>query len=83
MPGNGVRADVTLLFVVVDDARLRQVVKDLEQLAPDAFWTVERLRRVRPVSLPDGCIQVGVAAAWGWRRRASSSPGVIAERLRE
>jgi hypothetical protein len=58
MSGDGLRGEVTILFVTVDDSRLRRVLSDLQELAPDAFWTVERLRSTHPIALPEGCVQV-------------------------
>ncbi|MDQ4057945.1 MAG: hypothetical protein M3124_02350 [Actinomycetota bacterium] len=45
-----------MAFVAVDDGRLPGILKDLEQHAPQAFWTVERLQTARAVQLPEGCI---------------------------
>ncbi len=58
LPGEGLRGAVTLLFVVVDVARVRELRSDLERLAPDAFWVVERLQTAHPSTLPQGYRQV-------------------------
>jgi uncharacterized protein YebE (UPF0316 family) len=63
MSGDGLRGEVTILFVTVEDSRLRRLLSDLEDLAPDAFWTVERLRSAHHMALPEGCVQVRGGAA--------------------
>ncbi|MBY5161302.1 DUF5698 domain-containing protein [Salsipaludibacter albus] len=58
-PAIGVRGDVTVLDVVVDDRVLPHIAVDLEREAPDGFLTVERLRRVRAVPFPTAMHAVG------------------------
>lgn len=55
----GISGRAALLLLVLDDARLRHLLADLRVLAPDAFWTVERLQRAQPSVLPPGYRQVG------------------------
>lgn len=64
-PGVGVRGEVTVLTVAVDDRVLPRLVRDLEVDAADGFVTIERLRQVRPVALPAPMHAVGA----GRRRR--------------
>lgn len=54
---DGVLGVVAVLTVAVDDRVLPRLTRDLDRLAPHAFLTVERLRDVRPTSLPDGMHQ--------------------------
>jgi uncharacterized protein YebE (UPF0316 family) len=79
----GPAGPVTLAFVDVDDARVPDLISSLQELVPDAFWTVHRLRRTHPVALPAGFVQAGVrarpiapwpAARAGLRALSSSSP---------
>jgi uncharacterized protein YebE (UPF0316 family) len=41
----GPSGPVTVTFLAVDDSRVPQVTVALERLVPDAFWTVQQLRR--------------------------------------
>jgi uncharacterized protein YebE (UPF0316 family) len=59
VPGSGPRGDVTVAFVAVDDGRLSTLVKTLTELAPEAFWTVERLKTARAGMTYPGWVQVG------------------------
>jgi hypothetical protein len=59
--------------------RLPRILKDLEQHAPEAFWTVERLKTTRPVRLPSGYVQVRDGIGFGllrtlWTPRQRSTP---------
>src|SRR5918992_11664 len=56
--GHGPLGEVTVAFVAVDDMRLARLTKDLRTLAPDEFWTVERLRSARAVREHNGWMQV-------------------------
>lgn len=47
LPAEAASGPATVLSIAVDDQRLPQLVADVERLAPEAFWTVERLRAVR------------------------------------
>lgn len=66
---DGVLGVVAVLTVAVDDRVLPRLTGDLDRLAPHAFRTVERLRDVRPTSLPDGMHQPHRRAVY--RRRPS------------
>jgi uncharacterized protein YebE (UPF0316 family) len=49
---DGVHGAVAILAVAVDERALGRLNHDLDQVAPDAFRTVERLRDVRTTALP-------------------------------
>lgn len=66
MPAQAASGPATVLSIAVDDRRLPQLVADVERLAPDAFWTVERLRAVRPA---------GPTGRRRQPRRADGGPG--------
>jgi uncharacterized protein YebE (UPF0316 family) len=66
--GVGPRGEVTVSFVAVDDKLLGHFVKLLRHSAPDAFWTVERLRSARAAKAHPGWVQVGT------RRRLRRRP---------
>jgi uncharacterized protein YebE (UPF0316 family) len=74
----GPLGEVTVAFVAVDDAKLRPLTMELERRRPDAFWTVESLRRARRGKLDQGWIQVGHRfpqhrwTAASWRRAAQT-----------
>jgi uncharacterized protein YebE (UPF0316 family) len=70
MGGLGPVGEVTVTFVAVDDKRLPRVLKDVERLAPDGFWTVERLKTARAVVRHEGWVQVG-GGGWGRRHRTA------------
>lgn len=55
--GDGVHGEIAVITVAVDDRVLGRLVRDLDRLVPEAFRTVERLRDVRPTSLPVGMHQ--------------------------
>jgi uncharacterized protein YebE (UPF0316 family) len=57
--GRGPNGDVTVAFVAADDKRLPTLIKTLRELAPHAFWTVERLKHTRVGKVHPGWIQVG------------------------
>ena len=57
--GQGPRGDVTVAFVAVDDKVLAPFLKILKRTAPDAFWTVERLKSARAGRSHPGWRQVG------------------------
>lgn len=66
--GVGPTGPVTELVIAVDDALLPSLLSDLDEVDPDAFRAVERLRSARGRALPDGMRQVGAG------RRHSSVP---------
>jgi uncharacterized protein YebE (UPF0316 family) len=55
----GPLGEVTVAFVAIDDSKLRALTTELERRRPDAFWTIESLRRARVGKLDQGWIQVG------------------------
>lgn len=57
--GQGPRGDVTVAFVAVDDKLLAPFLRILRGAAPDAFWTVERLKSARAGKTHPGWRQVG------------------------
>lgn len=71
LAGQGLQGEAALLLVVVNDNRLPHLLKEVSLLAPEAFWTVERLQRTRPAMLPAGFGQVGRRS----RPRRRSRPG--------
>lgn len=56
---DGVRGQVAVISVAVDDAALPLLHADIAAEAPGAFRTTERLREVRPIAFPTGMHQVG------------------------
>jgi uncharacterized protein YebE (UPF0316 family) len=54
---DGVHGAVAILSVAVDERALGRLNRDLDELAPDAFRTVERLRDVHTAALPAGMHQ--------------------------
>ena len=55
---DGVRGQVAVISVAVDDAALPLLHADVAAEAPGAFRTTERLREVRPTAFPPGMHQV-------------------------
>jgi uncharacterized protein YebE (UPF0316 family) len=72
LPGDGVRGHVALLLVVVDDLRVAALVGDLQECAPAAFWSVERVQRTQPARLPAAFHQGGAPLLRRSRRSAVS-----------
>ena len=62
IPGSGPDGDVTVAFVAADDRRLPELVRALRRLAPEAFWTIERLRTAKAGRIHPGWVQVGQAS---------------------
>jgi uncharacterized protein YebE (UPF0316 family) len=58
LSGEGLHGAATMLFIVVDDTRSSHLINDLAQLAPGAFWTMERLQTAHPTVLPEGYQQL-------------------------
>jgi uncharacterized protein YebE (UPF0316 family) len=56
--GHGPAGEVTVGFVAVDDMKLRTLIRELQRRAPDAFWTVETLKKARASQLHPDWIQV-------------------------
>ena len=56
--GEGPLGPVTVAFVAVDDTRLRRLLKEIEGFAPEAFWTVERLKVARAGKQHQGWTQI-------------------------
>lgn len=55
----GVRGEVAILSVAVDDRMVDQFEADLRALDVDAELAVERLHRLRPTCLPEGMRRAG------------------------
>lgn len=68
---DGLRGPAALLFVTVDAARAADVARDLDQLAPHAFRTSNRLRSAAAPLLPLGYVGVGA----GLRRTGVAASG--------
>jgi uncharacterized protein YebE (UPF0316 family) len=56
MAANGLRGPATVVFISVDDQCISSLLDDVQRLAPDAFWTVERLQAAHAMSLEAGCV---------------------------
>ena len=54
----GPAGPVTVVVVVVEDACLPSVLDDIHDVAPEGFYSVHPLRRVRPAPRPAGLPQV-------------------------
>ena len=57
--GSGPDGEVTVAFVAADDRRLPLLVEAVKETAPEAFWTVERLRSARAGHVHEARLQVG------------------------
>ena len=55
---DGPKGAVTQVWVTVDDQQVGKLVADVQDIAPDAFWTLRRLAGAHATSLPEGCRQV-------------------------
>lgn len=55
---DGPSGPVTLICIAVDDSRLAELTAAVRQVAPDAFWTVQRLGTAHASVLPDGYLQI-------------------------
>jgi uncharacterized protein YebE (UPF0316 family) len=58
LPARGPHGPVTLICIAVDDSRLTELTTVVRQIAPDAFWTVQRLGTTHASALPDGYLQI-------------------------
>lgn len=56
--GEGPAGPVTQVWMVVDDQMVATLVADIDDIAPDAFWTQRRLKSVHASPLPPGCRQI-------------------------
>ena len=56
--GNGPSGPVTVICVAVDDSRVAELTATLRQVAPTAFWTVQRLGKAHASVLPEGFLQI-------------------------
>lgn len=54
----GPSGPVTMVWLSVDDAEVPRLVKEVRGIAPDAFWTLQRLRTAMPSPVPGGFRQV-------------------------
>jgi uncharacterized protein YebE (UPF0316 family) len=55
---DGPSGPVTLICIAVDDSRLAELTAAIRHVAPDAFWTVQRLGTAHASVLPDGYLQI-------------------------
>ena len=78
--GTGPFGPITELLIAVDDTRLRELVADIDALAPEAFRTIERLRSSRAQPLRAGLRQVRSRQALG--RSAVSASAAVRPRSR-
>ena len=72
IPGQGPEGEVIVAFVAADDRRLPELVRAVRASAPDAFWTVERLKHARAARVHPSWFQVGQAHGPGARRSLRS-----------
>jgi uncharacterized protein YebE (UPF0316 family) len=57
-PAEGPLGPVTLICLAVDDSRVAELTAAVRRVAPDAFWTVQRLGTAHASALPDGYLQI-------------------------
>ena len=57
-PGDGPSGPVTVICVAVDDARVAELTSTVRELAPTAFWTIQRLGNAHAAALPEGFLQI-------------------------
>ena len=57
--GRGPEGDVTVAFVAADDKRLPTLIAAVKRTAPQAFWTIERLKSAQSGRAHEGWLQVG------------------------
>ncbi|HEX2564532.1 MAG TPA: DUF5698 domain-containing protein [Acidimicrobiales bacterium] len=57
-PAEGPSGPVTLICIAVNDSRLAELTAAVRRVAPDAFWTVQRLGTAHASMLPDGYLQI-------------------------
>ena len=55
----GPSGPVTLICIAVDDTRLAELTAAIRVVAPQSFWTVQRLGTTHAAVLPDGYLQIG------------------------
>jgi uncharacterized protein YebE (UPF0316 family) len=58
LEGTGPEGRVTVVLIAVDDSQLSKLTAELEECAPDSFWTVERLKKARASQRHEDWIQV-------------------------
>ena len=58
IPGEGPSGPVTVICVAVHDSRVAELTAAVRQLAPNAFWTVQRLGAAHASALPEGFRQI-------------------------
>ena len=71
--GHGPEGEVTIAFIAVDDARLKELLAELGKRASQEFWTVERLKSARAIRSHEGWVQIG-AGLHGMRGRQTWKP---------
>lgn len=57
-PAEGPRGSVTVAFVAVEDGQVPHVLTALRRTFPDAFWSIQQLRRLHPSLLGPGLSSV-------------------------
>jgi uncharacterized protein YebE (UPF0316 family) len=57
-PGDGPTGPVTVICVAVDDSQVAQLTAAIRQVAPNAFWTVQRLGTAHASVLPEGFLRI-------------------------
>ena len=56
--GDGPSGPVIVICVAIDDARVADLTADLRRVAPNAFWTIQRLGTTHASALPDGFLHI-------------------------
>jgi len=57
-PAEGPSGPVTLICIAVDDNRLAELTAAIRLVAPQSFWTIQRLGTTHASVLPDGYLQI-------------------------
>ena len=56
--GDGPSGPVTVICIAVDDSRVAELTAVVQQVAPDVFWTVQRVGTAHATVLPAGYLQI-------------------------
>ena len=72
-PGDGPTGPVLVICIAVDDRRLADLTDTVRRVAPNAFWTVQRLGGAHASVLPPGFLQI----ATGGGPRQMTSPRAV------
>jgi uncharacterized protein YebE (UPF0316 family) len=68
--GEGLAAPIDMVSVTATEARLAALLRTVEQVAPNAFWTVTSVRQVGAAEVPSGFTQVArPERRWSPQRR--------------